>query len=145
MKKLLVLIFMLIPTLASAYTQRNPCYGPSANSSSCIGVTTDTPLPVIGQGGVGPYSYTPLTPMQSGLTVATATSLTVPSGATYAVVCARGQNVNYTTDGITTPTISVGMQLLQNQCVNIVGATVIANFKAIQQSATATLDVSYFK
>lgn len=47
MKKLLVLLFCLMPTLAFAQSQRNPCYGPSANSSSCIGVTTSTPLPVV--------------------------------------------------------------------------------------------------
>lgn len=93
----------------------------------------------------GPYAYTPLTPMQAGLAVASSTTLTIPSTSTYAVVCARGQNINYTTDGTTTPTASVGMQLLVNQCVSLSGPTVLSNFKAIQQAASATIDVSYFK
>lgn len=97
---------------------------------------------------VSPYSFTPLTPMQSGLTIASSTALTVPTGATYAVVCAYGQAVNYTTDGTTTPTTTssgAGMQLAVGSCVPLSGATVISNFRAIQQSATATLSVSYFK
>jgi hypothetical protein len=53
--------------------------------------------------------------------------------------------VNYTFDGTTTPTSSIGMPLLQGQCVFLSGATVLANFKAIQQAATATLDVAYTK
>jgi hypothetical protein len=94
------------------------------------------------------YPFTPLTPMQSGLTVASAQALTVPAGATYAVVCAYGQAVNYTTDGTTTPTgtaTGTGMQLAAGSCLALSGPLVIANFKAIQQSATATLSASYFK
>lgn len=96
-------------------------------------------------GGNTAGSFTPLSPMQAGLAITSATSLTAPSGATYAVACAAGQSVNYTTDGTTTPTASVGMPLAQGQCLTLSGASVIANFKAIQQSATATLNVSYFK
>lgn len=107
-----------------------PCSDPSALPS----VTTQAP-----------YGYTPLTPDQHNLAITAATTLTKPTGATYAVVCAKGQNVNYTTDGTTTPTASVGTALQQNQCVALSGATVIGNFKAIQQAATATLDVNYFK
>lgn len=92
-----------------------------------------------------PYPFTPLTPMQAGLAIVTSTALTLPTGATYAVVCARGQNANYTTDGTTAPTASVGMALLQNQCVSLQGASVLSTFRAIQQAATATLDVNYFK
>lgn len=145
-KLLLILALFLCPQLASAQNnQRNPCYYLSPTSVNCIPVSPTTPLPTgSGAGGVA-GSFTPLTPMQTGVTVASSTVLTVPSGATYAVVCARGQNINYTTDGTSTPTASVGMQLLQNQCVSLAGATVISNFRAIQQTATATLDVSYFK
>jgi opacity protein-like surface antigen len=101
----------------------------------------------LGAGGGGGVtgSFTPLSPMQSGLAITLATTLTIPSGATYAVVCAEGQNVRYSTDGTTTPTASVGMLLLQNQCISLSGPTVLSNFKAIQAAATATLDASYFK
>lgn len=109
------------------------------NPQNCLAPNSSGGLPA------APYNYTALSPMQAGLAVVGSTALTVPSGATYAVVCARTQNVNYTTDGTTTPTASVGMQLIQNQCVSLSGATVLANFRAIQQTATATLDVSYFK
>lgn len=95
--------------------------------------------------GSQPYNYTPLTPGQYGLTIASATALTIPSGALQAVVCASGNNVNYTYDGTTTPTASVGLPLLTNQCVQFSGATVLANLKFIQQSATATLNVGYTK
>ncbi|WP_439392310.1 hypothetical protein ACRQ5Q_22195 [Bradyrhizobium sp. PMVTL-01] len=88
---------------------------------------------------------TPLSPMQAGLGVASSTALTVPTGAIYAVVCAEGQAIRYTTDGTTTPTAAIGMPLQVNQCVSLLGATTIANFRAIQQSATATIDVSYYK
>ena len=94
---------------------------------------------------VAPYPFTPLTPGQHNLAITTATALTVPTGATYATICASGANVNYTTDGTTTPTASVGQPLLLGQCEAFSGATVLANFKAIQQSATATLNIEYFK
>lgn len=147
MKKFLIALFLfMLPTIAFAQNNgRNPCYYLTPTSTNCIPVSPTTPLPTgSGAGGVA-GTFTPLTPMQSGLTVAASTALTVPSGATYAVVCARSQNVSYTTDGTTTPTASVGMQLLQNQCVSLAGATVVSNFRAIQQAATATLDVSYYK
>jgi type 1 fimbria pilin len=106
---------------------------------NCIAPNSSGGLPTV------PGGLIPLSPMQSGLTVASSTALTIPSGATYAVVCARTQNVNYTTDGTTPPTAAVGMQLLANQCVPLQGATMLSNFRAIQQTATATLDVSYFR
>lgn len=93
----------------------------------------------------GPYPYTPLTPMQTAVSITSSTALTIPSGATYAVVCVEGNNARYSTDGTTTPTATVGMVLLQNQCVSLSGATTLARFLAIQVAATATLDVSYFK
>lgn len=95
-----------------------------------------------------PYTFTPLSPMQSGLAVTSSTALTVPAGATYAVVCAYGQTVNYTTDGSATPTgtsSGVGMQLAAGSCLPLSGPLLISNFRAIQQSATATLSVSYFR
>lgn len=92
------------------------------------------------------YGYTPVSPMQPNLPVASVTGLTLPpGGANYAIVCASGANVNYSTDGTTIPSVTVGMPLYATQCLPLLGANVLANFKAIQQSATATLNVSYFK
>lgn len=112
------------------------------DSSGNEKATTANPLIVAGPG------YTPVSPMQSALPTVTATPLTVPQGPTptiYAVVCASGAPINYSTDGTTLPTSSVGMPLAAGSCLPLVGAAVIANFKAIQQSAAALLNVSYFR
>lgn len=124
--------------------------GNATNSLSYLTVDPTLRLCIAGSGSGGstpvtPGALTPLSPMQTALAITASTGLTVPTGSTYSVVCAEGANVRYSTDGTTTPTASVGMQLLQNQCLPLQGATTIANFKAIQQSATATLDASYFK
>jgi hypothetical protein len=125
-----------------------PSAGYTAGQTRFITVDLNGNLCATGSFTATQGTYTPLSPMQSGLTVASSTALTIPATANYAVVCAYGQAVNYTTDGTTTPTTTasgVGMQLAVGSCVPLVGATVIANFRAIQQSATATLSVSYFK
>lgn len=52
MKKLLLaLIVAMLPTLALAQSQRNPCYKTTESSSNCISVSVDTPLPVTSAGG----------------------------------------------------------------------------------------------
>lgn len=92
-----------------------------------------------------PYQYTPLTPGQYSVAITTSTALTVPTGSLFAVVCAAGNSVNYTYDGTTTPTSSVGLPLASGQCIQFSGATVLANLKFIQTAATATLNVGYTK
>ena len=134
-----VLLLGIIGASAQAPPTVKLCYG-----MNCTLVTPATPLPIT-PSGVSSTAYTPLTPMQNALAIMSSTALTVPTGSTYAVVCAEGANVKYSTDGTTTPTASVGMLLLQNSCVALAGSTTISNFRAIQASATATLDVSYFK
>lgn len=91
------------------------------------------------------YNYTPLTPGQYGLTVASSTALTVPSGALQCVVTVEGNSVRYTYDGTTTPTASAGMPLAAGQSIQFSGAQVLANLRFIQTAATATLNVSYTK
>jgi hypothetical protein len=85
-----------------------------------------------------PGQYTPVADT-------TSTALTIPPGATYAVVCAEGANHRFTWDGSTTPTAAIGQQLLQNQCVSLSGAPIIAAFKIIQVSAGGFFTVSYAK
>ncbi len=88
----------------------------------------------------------PLSPSQHGLTIASATSLTVPAGTNYAVICAKGGAANWEVDGATTPTGSSGTALSQGQCVAIFGSKSVQNFQAIQQSGnTTTLDVNFYK
>ena len=90
-----------------------------------------------------PFPYVPLSPGQHGLAPTSATALTVPTGARLAVICASTATVEYTTDGTTTPTGSVGMPLSSGSCVTLYGPQTIANFKAF--SSTGTLDVEYFR
>jgi hypothetical protein len=157
------LTFLLWTTLALAQQVLPP--GPSISGAIACAYNTSPPtvstgqwvltqcdsqgrlLTTVGSGivTVAPYAYTPLTPGQHGLSITTATALTVPTTATYATICASGAAVEYTTDGTTTPTSSVGQPLASGSCVALSGPTVLANFKAIQKIATATLDVEYFK
>lgn len=88
-------------------------------------------------------AYTMLSPDQHNLAITSATSLTPPAGATIAWVSAKTAPVNYTLDGTTTPTASVGTTLAVGGSVILYGPSPIANFKAI--SATGTLDASYGK
>jgi hypothetical protein len=90
-----------------------------------------------------PYPYAPLPPGQHNVTLTSATPLTTPAGAVVAIVCAQTSNVTYTTDGVTTPSASVGMQLYAGSCVSLTGAAVLANFNAF--SSSGTLDIEYFK
>jgi hypothetical protein len=94
---------------------------------------------------VQPWSYTPLTPGQHNLGVTTSTSLTIPTGALFAMMTVSGNSIRYTTDGTTTPTSTIGMPMQVNQSIMFSGATVLSNLRIIQQAATATIDVEYFK
>lgn len=65
MKKLITALFLLLPNLAFAQSQRNPCYYTTANpgpGNGCIPVSAANPLPVTGTGGGGPVSISQTTP-----------------------------------------------------------------------------------
>jgi hypothetical protein len=120
----------------------------AANSTTMRLTRSNLPATLVSFGSSGiqvPYNYTPLSPMQVNVTLASATSLTIPAGATYAVVCAANQNVTYSIDGTTTPTSSIGTTLASGQCVPLAGPAVIAAFKAIETISGATINVSYFR
>ncbi len=112
-------------------------------ASTPLGSVTQGTSPWVVSGTVGPYAYTPLSPGQHNFTITSSTALTIPTGATYATLCASVATIKYTTDGTTTPTSSVGMPLANGSCVGFSGATVLSNLRLI--SATGTADVEYFK
>lgn len=88
-----------------------------------------------------PYNYTPLTPTQNNISIATASSLTVPAGATYAVVQSSGGNAYYTYDGSTPTTSNYSGYLTAGQTIGLSGVAVISAFKIVGTS----MAVSYFK
>jgi hypothetical protein len=142
-----VLVFLaalFVPTvaLAQAPPVMEMCNSGNPAPNQWVPCSTQYPLPVTGS---APYSYTNLTPSQNALGVANATALTVPTGATYAVVCVEGAGVRWTWDGTTTPTANVGSPVASGSCLAFSGASILAALKFIQQSATATIDVEYAK
>lgn len=150
---LIILGLLLFGSAANAQSQRNPCwYKSGSTTSGCLSTGADNPLPVaIESGGSSPgagsqpYNYSPVAGSQYGLGIVASTALTVPATALQAQICIRGNSVNYTKDGTTTPTTSVGMSLAVGQCIEFSGPLVLANLKFIQTAATATLDVEYTK
>lgn len=90
-----------------------------------------------------PFPYTPMAPGQHNIAPTSATALAAPQGARFATLCASGATVRYTTDGVTTPTASVGQPLGAGSCVSLSGPAVLSKFLAI--SPTGTLDVEYFQ
>jgi hypothetical protein len=69
------------------------------------------------------------------------TGLTVPSGATLALIVPETQNVRWRDDG-TAPTASVGMPIFVGASLSYDGD--LNRIRFIQQAASATLNVSYY-
>lgn len=69
------------------------------------------------------------------------TALTVPPGATMALIVAETQAVRWRDDG-TAPTASVGMPLATGVSLSYDGD--LRTIRFIQQTASATLNVSYY-
>ena len=90
-----------------------------------------------------PAAQTPVAPSQEALGVATATALTVPAGATRAVVTVEAQTVRWRDDG-TAPTASSGSLLAVGSVTVFYGASMKA-VEFIQTTASATIDVSYYR
>jgi hypothetical protein len=70
-----------------------------------------------------------------------AAALTVPDGATLAVVTPESQSVRWRDDGVA-PTASVGMPLTLLTTLSYDGD--LKNIRFIQQAASATINVSYY-
>lgn len=103
-----------------------------ANQSVLAGAAT----PVVLFPGGTPLGFSQVT------SLASAKSLTVPTGATWALVSCTGQNVNWRDDG-TAPTATVGMQI--TAAAAPVALANLAALQFIQQTATAVLNVSFYK
>jgi hypothetical protein len=75
-------------------------------------------------------------------TVSTAVTLTPPKGASWALIQALSAPVRWWDDG-STPTVSQGFQLVAGVYFEFSGD--FLKFKAIAESGTPTLNVSYYR
>lgn len=73
--------------------------------------------------------------------VSSAVGLTVPAGATRALIVAEGANVRWRDDG-TNPTSSVGMLLLASNLLSYDGD--LNRIKFIEVTSSAKLNISYY-
>lgn len=109
-------------------------------------VSAANPLPVnatVSAAATPPYAATQ-TGYQQIVGMAASTALTVPATSTYCVVQCETQAVRWRDDG-TAPTATVGMPLATGVQIVFGGAAEIAAVRFIQQTATATLNISYYK
>lgn len=86
-------------------------------------------------GNLRPLGYQQITSLSS------ATGLTVPRGAIVALIQPETQAVRWRDDG-TNPTASVGMPLAAGETLPYTGY--LETIKFIQQTASATLNISYY-
>jgi hypothetical protein len=78
---------------------------------------------------------------QQVTSLASASALTVPTGATVALIQAETQSIRWRDDG-TNPTTSVGMVLSAGETMFFTGS--LSGFKAIEVSASAKLNISCY-
>jgi hypothetical protein len=88
-----------------------------------------------------PFSFTQMG-YQQIVGPAAATNLTVPQGAKIIQVCVSTQAIRYRDDGVA-PTSTVGIPVSAGTCFQYSGPLPLIQF--IQQAATATIDVSYYR
>ncbi len=86
-------------------------------------------------------AYAPVGSHSSGASIAEATTLTKPEGASQIIIQALTQNVRFTLDA-TTPTTTVGFQLLAGNPPSII-AVPGTGIKVIQEAATASLQYQW--
>ena len=90
---------------------------------------------------MGLKSTTTVLGYQQITSLSASTALTVPAGATMALIVAETQAVRWRDDG-TAPTASVGMPLATGTSLSYDGDLKAIRF--IQQTASAVLNVSYY-
>lgn len=143
-----------IPFQAQAQQQFDPG-GKARNSNYCMTtVPGDTPCPAAGGTQASPSIVAPaavaaLAGTQTGLSIATATALTVPTGATIALIQAQGTNNTsgaclFWRDDGTNPTNSTGSQMAAG--ASMFYKVTSLPIKLIAASgATCTATISYYK
>jgi hypothetical protein len=76
--------------------------------------------------------------------LSSAKGLTVPNIAKRALVTVTGEAIRWTDDG-TTPTATVGHRVAVGGQIELNGIDQMKGFRAIQEGASAILDVTYYK
>jgi hypothetical protein len=123
---LLCALLAAIPP-AAAQTHRDK----GCSTPTCTIIPGIAPIYAYNSAGIGQYA----------LSVATATNLMPPTGATIAQICVETAPVRYRDDGIA-PTVSVGIPLAAGWCGPYAGPLSAIQF--IAQSGSPTIDVSYY-
>lgn len=100
------------------------------------------PVYLTGGGGGGDLTGTPLGYQQISTALATAQSLTVPTGANVAYIVAEAVDVRWRDDGVA-PTSSVGMVLPAG--ASLTYAASLAAIQFIETAAGSILNVSYYE
>ncbi len=131
------------------YWQCAPASSANGNQAQYCPVSTTYPFPVSQE----VKGWTPVAGAQRGVAIATSTALTVPAGATIAVVQAQGTGATsggqcaFWQDDGTAPTATAGQILVPNQTLTLSGVSLTA-FRVIAASgagAACTISASYYK
>lgn len=138
----IILLFAAGPALAqSTATYVVPGY---LTTSGCPTSQTSCFVPYGPSQAIQPVAIIiPTAPLGFQLitSLSASTALTVPTGATVAVIVSESQGVRWRDDG-TPPTASVGFPLAAAQPMTYRGNLSLLRF--IQQAASATLDITYY-
>ena len=94
-------------------------------------------------GGGGGGSVVPKGFVQLSSTLSAAVGLTVPAGATAALIAATGSGVMWTDDGVTIPTSTIGMPMWPGQPPQLFAGD-LAQLKFIQMDVNTTLNISFY-
>jgi hypothetical protein len=108
---------------------RDPAGNPIEIAADSFGNLRESPA------GLSAKGYQQLT------SLASATAMTVPTGATVALIQAESQSIRWRDDG-TNPTTSAGMVIAAGETVFFTGS--LSGFRAIEVSASAKLNISYY-
>ena len=123
------LLCALLAAIAPAAAQTHRDKG--CSTPTCTIIPGIAPIYAYNSAGIGQYA----------LSVATATNLMPPTGATISQICVETAPVRYRDDGIA-PTASVGIPLAAGWCGPYAGPLSAIQF--IAQSGSPTIDVSYY-
>ena len=129
-------------------SQVNPLTGVAAGS----GATTDGSTPITGSNGTSAASSTNPIPVKAAPAVplgfqqivgaVASTGLTVPPGATYAIIQPVSQAIAWRDDGVA-PTATIGMTVPSGGELLYDGT--LSTFRFIQVAATVTVNISYYR